>query len=107
MTVTLEEAQANLPGFLEKAAAGEEVVIAARSGQPAVKLVSVAGTGSRLVQRPEMKGTLTILDHEALLKPLPPGEWGELVVAGKAEVSGGNGELTQSAKPIMFPHDYG
>ncbi len=78
MTVTLEEAQANLPGFVAKAAAGEEVVIAARSGQSAVKLVSVAGTGSRLAQRPEMKGALTILDHEALLKPLPPGEWGEL-----------------------------
>lgn len=78
MTVTLEEAQANLAGIVAKAAAGEEVVIATSGGQPAVKLVSVAVTGSRLAQGPEVKGALTILDHEALLKPLPPEEWGEL-----------------------------
>lgn len=78
MTVTLEEAQADLPGIVAKAVAGEEVVIATSGGQSAVKLVSVAASGSRLAQRPEVKGGLTILDHEALLKPLPPQEWGEL-----------------------------
>jgi prevent-host-death family protein len=78
MTVTLEEAQADLPGILARAVAGEEVVIATAGGQPAVKLVSVAANGSRLVQDPQVKSALTILDHEALLKPLPPEEWGEL-----------------------------
>jgi hypothetical protein len=42
-------------------------------GQPAVKLVAVGATGSRLAQNPEVKGALRILD-----KPLPPEEWGEL-----------------------------
>ena len=78
MTVTLEEAQANLPGIVAKAAAGEEVFIATHGGLPAVKLVSVTANGSRLAQHAEVKGGLTILDHEALLKPLPPEEWGEL-----------------------------
>ena len=78
MTVTLEEAQVNLSGIVAKAAAGEEVFIAAPGGLPAVKLVPVAANGSRLIQHPEVKGALRILDHEALLKPLPPEEWGEL-----------------------------
>ena len=78
MTVTLEEAQANLPGIVAKAAAGEEVFIATPGGPPVVKLVSTAANGSRLAQDPQVKGALTILDHEALLKPLPPEEWGEL-----------------------------
>ena len=79
MTVTLEEAQANLPGIVAKAAAGEEVVIATGSGRPPVKLVAVAANGSRLAQHPQVKGALAILDHEALVNPLPPEEWGELV----------------------------
>ena len=78
MTVTLEEAQANLPGIVAKAATGEEVFIATGSGRPAVKLVAVAVNGSRLAQDPQVKGALTILNHEALVKPLSPEEWGEL-----------------------------
>jgi antitoxin (DNA-binding transcriptional repressor) of toxin-antitoxin stability system len=78
MTVTLEEAQADLPAIVAKAATGEDVFIAAGSGHPAVKLVAVAANGSRLAQDAQVKGGLTILDHEALVKPLPPEEWGEL-----------------------------
>ena len=52
--------------------------IAANGGKPAVKLVPVAREPSRLTQHPELKGSLTILDHGALVKPLPPEEWGDL-----------------------------
>ncbi len=78
MTVSLEEAQANLAEIVAKAVTGEEVFIATGSGKPVVKLVAVAVNGSRLAQNPQVKGALTILDHEALVKPLPSEEWGEL-----------------------------
>lgn len=78
MTLTIEEAQANLPGLIAKAEAGEEVFIASNGGKPSVKLVSVTPKPSRLTQHPELKGSLKILDHDALVKPLPPEEWGDL-----------------------------
>ena len=78
MTVTIEEAQARLPEIVARAEAGEEVVLTRSSGQSAVKLVPVTPKSSRLTQHPELKGALTILDHEALVKPLPPEEWGGL-----------------------------
>lgn len=78
MTVTIEEAQANLPGIIAKAEAGEDVLIAPNGGSPTVKLVPVAPRASRLSQHPELKGSLKILDHDALVKPLPPEEWGWL-----------------------------
>jgi len=78
MTVTLEEAQANLPGIVAKAATGEEVFIATGSARPAVKLVAVTVNGSRLAQDAQVKSALTILNHEALVTPLSPEEWGEL-----------------------------
>ncbi len=78
MIVTLEEAQARLPKIVAQAEAGEEVFLTRASGQLAVKLVPVTPKSSRLTQHPDLKGSLTILDHEALVKPLPPEEWGSL-----------------------------
>ncbi len=43
-TVTVDEAQAQLPALLEEAARGEEVVIV-RANAPAVKLVSATRAG--------------------------------------------------------------
>ncbi len=78
MTVTIDEAQARLPEIVAKAEAGEEVLLARSSGQLAVKLGPVTPKSSRLTQHPEIKGALTILDHEALVKPLQPEKWGDL-----------------------------
>jgi prevent-host-death family protein len=78
MTVTLQEAQADLPGLVAKAVTGEEVFIVSTGGQPTVKLVAAAAKGSRLVQHPQVERALRILDHEALVKPLPAEEWGQL-----------------------------
>ncbi len=76
MTLTIEEAQARLPEIVAKAEAGEEVLLARSSGQLAVKLVPVTPKSSRLTQHPDLKGSLTILDHESLVSPLPAEEWG-------------------------------
>ncbi len=78
MTVTLDEAQASLAQLMSKAAAGEDVFITALGEQTSVKLVPVAAPKSRLPQHPDLKGSLIILDHDALVKPLPPEEWGDL-----------------------------
>ena len=78
MTLSIEEAQANLPGLIAKAEAGEEVFIATNGGQPAVKLVPVAREPSRLTQHPDLIGSTKVLDPEAFTKPLPPEEWGWL-----------------------------
>ena len=78
MTLTVEQAQENLPNLIAKAEAGEEVFISANGGNPIVKLIPVRPMPSRLTQHPELKGSLTILDHDALVKPLPAEEWGDL-----------------------------
>ena len=78
MTVTIDEAQANLARIVGKAAAGEDVVIAAHGGHPAVKLVPVRSEVSRLTRHPDLVGSTKVLDPEALTQPLPPEEWGGL-----------------------------
>ena len=78
MTLTIEEAQARLPEIVAKAEAGEEVLLARSSGQLAVRLVPVTPKSSRLTQHTKLKGSLIILDHEALVRALPAEEWGNL-----------------------------
>ncbi len=78
MTVTVEEAKANLAEIIAKVEAGAEILIARNKECPTVKLVSVPPKASRLVQHPEMAKALVIHDHAALAKPLPPEEWGDL-----------------------------
>ncbi len=78
MTVTLEEAQAQLAQIVRRAAAGEEVFIAASAGTSAVKLVPVSGTNSRLARHADLIGSTKVLDEEALTKPLPPEDWNGL-----------------------------
>ena len=78
MALTIEEAQARLPEIVAKAAAGEEVLLARSSGQLAVQLVPVTPKSSRLTQHTKLKGSLIILDHEALVRALPAEEWGNL-----------------------------
>lgn len=78
MTVTVEEAKANLPQIIAQAEAGEEVFIARENNHPTVKLVSLITQRSRLAQHPDLIGSTKTLDPDALVKPLPPGEWGDL-----------------------------
>lgn len=95
MTVTVEEAQARLIQIIARVEAGEEVLIAREPDHPTVKLVAITSGAGRLARHPDLIGsttthdpavwpapqgqqTLTILDHAALVQPLPPEEWGDL-----------------------------
>jgi prevent-host-death family protein len=73
MLVNVHQAKARLSELLERAASGEEIVIAKR-GRPFVRLVAVADPAPR---RPGIaKGRLT----EAFFEPLPAEEleaWGQ------------------------------
>ena len=77
MTITLAEAIAALPNLVAKAEAGEEVLIQNTAQQPTVKLVPVSPSSSRLTPNPDLAAALRILDQEAMVKPLPPEEWGD------------------------------
>lgn len=50
-SVDVHEAEAHLSQLLDRAAAGEEIVIT-RAGRPAVRLVAVAGTPRRKRREP-------------------------------------------------------
>jgi prevent-host-death family protein len=78
MTLTIEEAQARLPEIVAKAEAGEEVLLTKGTGQPAVRLVPAKRGPARLQRHPALVGSVVVHDPEALLKPLPPEEWGGL-----------------------------
>jgi prevent-host-death family protein len=73
MLVNIHRAKAQLSELLERAARGEEIVIAKR-GKPVVRLVAIEDHAPR---RPGLaKGRLT----EAFFEPLPPDEveaWGQ------------------------------
>ena len=69
LTVTIEEAQARLPEFIERLAAGEELIIT-RGGQPVAKLVGQAKP-SRPPRRPgTLRGTVLYMapDFDAPLE---------------------------------------
>ena len=78
MTVTLEQAQASLAQYLDKAEAGEEILIGRDLNHPIAKLVSLNAKASRLSRHPELIGSTATHDPAALVNPLPPEEWGEL-----------------------------
>ncbi len=78
MTVTLDEAQANLARIISQAVAGEDVVITANNSGASVKLVPVQKGLSRLARHPDLIGSTKTLDSNALTKPLPAEEWGGL-----------------------------
>jgi len=78
MTVTVEEAKANLSQIVAKAEAGEEIMIGLEKDHPTVKLVPLVPKGPRFTPHPELAKVMVIHDHEALVKPLPPEEWGGL-----------------------------
>jgi antitoxin (DNA-binding transcriptional repressor) of toxin-antitoxin stability system len=69
MTVTLEEAQAQLPQIVRRATAGEDVFIAASGGTSAVKLVPVSTPSSRLARHPDLIGSTKVIEEDALTKP--------------------------------------
>ena len=78
MTVTLEEARANLPQFVNQATAGEEIVIVVGKVGPSVRLVPVASKASRLTRHPDLIGSTRVFDSDALTQPLPGETWGWL-----------------------------
>ena len=78
MTVTLEEAKANLARILERAEAGEEVLIGREPNHPVVRVVPLALKPSRLARHPDLIHSTKTHDPAALVNPLPPEEWGEL-----------------------------
>jgi prevent-host-death family protein len=76
--VNVHEAKTHLSRLLDRALAGEEVVIA-RAGRPLVRLVPVAARGRRVP--PSVPGLIVT---DAFLDPLPPDElarWGEVPAA--------------------------
>jgi len=78
MTVTVEEAKANMASILVKAQAGEEVIIGLDALHPVAKLVPLSAKSSRLSRHPDLAGSTCTHDTAALVNPLPPEEWGAL-----------------------------
>jgi len=78
VTLTVEEAKADFLQLFAKAEAGEEILIAREKEPPSVKLVPFSAKPSRLTPHPTLSKALVILDDAALVKPLPPAEWGDL-----------------------------
>jgi prevent-host-death family protein len=72
-TVNVHQAKTHLSRLLDRAHAGEEIVIA-KSGQPYARLVPLAGEQPRR-QSGTLKGFVTLTD--AFFDPLPPGWTGE------------------------------
>ena len=62
-TVTLEEAQANLPEIIDKLAPGEELIIT-RNDQPVAKLVGQLRPAHKPRQPGSAKGKLIILAED-------------------------------------------
>ena len=72
-TINVHEAKTHLSRLLERAHAGEEIIIS-KSGQPYARLVALSG------RRPKREsGTLkeSIALGDAFFEPLPPGWTGE------------------------------
>jgi antitoxin (DNA-binding transcriptional repressor) of toxin-antitoxin stability system len=78
VTVTLEQAKDNLAQWLAQAEAGEEILIGNDPTRPVAKLVALAPTRCRLARHPDLVGSTETHDRTALVRPLPPEEWGEL-----------------------------
>jgi antitoxin (DNA-binding transcriptional repressor) of toxin-antitoxin stability system len=68
--VDVEEASTDLPRLIERARAGEEIVIAL-DGSPAVRLVPVHATAPRR-RRGSLEGEVVV--PASFFDPLPPGE---------------------------------
>lgn len=77
MTITIKEAQSKLAEIMDRAASGEEIVIADQGTQSAVKLVPVAtaSRASRLDRHPDLAGSTHTTDPQALVRPLEKEEW--------------------------------
>lgn len=78
VTITVAEAQANLAPVIAQAQAGEEVIISGENNRRAVKLAPPTPVHGRLARHPDLIGSTTIHDPDALVRPLPLGEWGDL-----------------------------
>ena len=72
-TVNVHEAKTHLSRLLERAHAGEEIIIA-KSGEPYARLVPLK-TGKSKREPGTLKGAVEITD--AFFAPLPPGWGGE------------------------------
>lgn len=70
--VNLYEAKTQLSSLVERAAAGEEIVIA-KNGKPMARLVPL-GPSRRPIPWGDLQGTVTLTDEE-LMAPLPDSEW--------------------------------
>lgn len=68
--VNVHAAKTNLSRLIERAEAGEEIVIA-RNNEPVVKLVPVHGDRPRR-QRGSLEGQVIV--HDSFFDPLPPEE---------------------------------
>lgn len=62
-TVTIEEAQANLPDIIDKLVPGEELIIT-RDNQPVAKLVGQGRPARKPRQPGNCKGMLTIVSDD-------------------------------------------
>jgi prevent-host-death family protein len=72
ITVNLSQAKAQLSSLVERAAIGEEIVIA-KAGKPRAKLVAVRSSGRGLRKPGGMKGKIWIADD--FDEPLPDEFW--------------------------------
>jgi len=79
MTISIAEAQTKLAQIIAQAEAGEEVFITRASDLPAVKLVPLTFSRARLTRHPDLIGSTATHQPAALVHPLPPEEWGDLV----------------------------
>ncbi len=70
--VNLYEAKTHLSSLVERAAAGEEIVIA-KNGKPMARLVAL-GPSSRPIPWGDLQGSVTMSDEE-LMAPLPDSAW--------------------------------
>jgi prevent-host-death family protein len=70
--INLYEAKTQLSSLVERAAAGEEIVIA-KNGKPMARLIPL-GAANRPVPWGDLKGRVTISDAD-LMAPLPEADW--------------------------------
>jgi prevent-host-death family protein len=70
--VNLYEAKTQLSSLVERAAAGEEIVIA-KNGKPMARLIPL-GPSSRPIPWGDLRGRVSISDAE-LMAPLPESDW--------------------------------
>ena len=68
--IDIAEAGAELPALAERAAAGEEIVLA-EAGRPVARITAIAEQGLREPRKPGV-AKHWVFDHDALMAPMDP-----------------------------------